>query len=283
MSRDMKRLFGCPVCGFRVTGSEDSCPRCGTVYGKGTLFECPFCGVHVAPSSPKCPSCRVSYEEFNTRASEAHSDESIDTLLTDIISFESEQVRQEDKRFSCPRCSWMLDGSEEKCPKCGVGFQDAVCYQCPICAAMVGADSSRCPDCGTLFGEPEVPAEGQAVPEADAEQTAPEAAAEPEPTAAETETERPPEPVQEQAVEPVQEEVVQPAPEEPAQAGPGPSPEPVMEPVAAEAEPATSEEPPAEVRTGPAEEAAPEEKPQADEAPKPKQRKLKTRKVKVKQ
>ena len=89
-----KNLFGCPVCGFRVTGSEDVCPRCGTRYGKGTKFECPFCGEHVNPSSPVCPACHVSYDEFHQRTDKKDSEESIDSLLTEIISLESEQVKQ---------------------------------------------------------------------------------------------------------------------------------------------------------------------------------------------
>ena len=159
MDRAEKKLFGCPVCGFRVSGREDACPRCGTRYNKNTRFECPFCGEHVPAKATECPSCHVEYDEFYENMGGRASDESIDDLLTEIISIEAEQVKQEGKRLSCPRCSWLLDGTEEKCPKCSVGFLDDVSYQCPICASMVPQDSTQCQECGAKFVEEEPAAE----------------------------------------------------------------------------------------------------------------------------
>jgi RNA polymerase subunit RPABC4/transcription elongation factor Spt4 len=74
-------------------------------------------------------------------------------LLLEIIKLESTSVKQDDKRFSCPKCAWMLDGSEEKCPKCGDGFSGDTSFQCPICGGLVRPDSIKCPECGTGFSE----------------------------------------------------------------------------------------------------------------------------------
>lgn len=249
MSTHRKSLFGCPVCGFRVTGNEEACPRCGTSYGKGTKFECPFCGMIVDPRLPKCPGCHVSYEEFVERASRMASDDSVDTLLTEIISTEAQQVKEEDKRLSCPQCSWMLDGTEEKCPKCGASFSEDMCYQCPICAALVRFDAPRCVECGTLFSQ-----DGAQV-EADVAEALPE--------------------------EQVPEEVSDSAPMLPEHAHAAELPEQK----APELQPAPVEEPRPEVQAPPAvAEGPPAEKTPEEELPekKTKQRKLKTRKVKAK-
>ncbi|MCU0859556.1 MAG: hypothetical protein MUE55_03105, partial [Thermoplasmata archaeon] len=154
--QDMK-LFGCPICGFRVSGAEEACPRCGTKYGPETKFECPFCGDHVPKGAKSCPSCHVVFKEFHRETKKTVSEESIDQLLMEIIELEAHQVKQEEKRYSCPRCSWMLAGNEDRCPKCGAGFVDEVSYQCPICAATVPEDSDRCSECGTSFAEEEGP------------------------------------------------------------------------------------------------------------------------------
>lgn len=238
MDRTDKKLFGCPVCGFRVSGTEDACPRCGTRYNKNTRFECPFCGEHVPAKATECPSCHVEYVEFYEKMDGRASDESIDDLLTEIISIEAEQVKQEGKRLSCPRCSWLLDGTEERCPKCGVGFLEDVSYQCPVCASMVPQDATQCQECGAKFV---------------AEEPAPEA--EPEP---------------EMDEEPVPEE-------EPVEAGQAPQDEPGPTPEVAEAAdepPVEQEEAPAE-ETKPVEE--PPEEVEKPPVRAPKRRKLKVK------
>jgi predicted RNA-binding Zn-ribbon protein involved in translation (DUF1610 family) len=163
MAKEGKKLFGCPGCGFRVTGREDACPRCGAKFGDATLFECPFCAEQVSRNAKSCPSCHVQYDEFYSKMQRRGSEESIDELLMEIIELEANQVKKEDKRLSCPRCSWLLDGTEERCPKCGVAFfADDVSYQCPVCGATVLADAMRCDDCGSTFAEEEVPAPPEA-------------------------------------------------------------------------------------------------------------------------
>jgi rubrerythrin len=284
------KLFGCPICGFRVSGAEEACPRCGTKYGPETKFECPFCGDHVPKGAKSCPSCHVVFKEFHRETKKTVSEESIDQLLMEIIELEAHQVKQEEKRYSCPRCSWMLAGNEDRCPKCGAGFVDEVSYQCPICAATVPEDSDRCSECGTSFAEEEGPPPVAA--EAPAEETQPFAPEEglgvPRPMVVEAVEEKPrpepePEPVREEppAVEEVRPEPApEPVPEPQPEPAPDPMPEPVVEPVVVpEPEPGPE---PAQTEERPAEEPAAEPQQEAETPRQPAQRKLKTRKLKAK-
>jgi RNA polymerase subunit RPABC4/transcription elongation factor Spt4 len=160
MASEVKELFGCPFCGFRVSTMEESCPRCGNKFTQETMFECPFCGDMVAPGSKECPSCHVDFAEFMSKTRRKASNDSIDSLLMDIIKLESLRVKREDtKTFSCPNCSWMLDGTEEKCPKCGHEFAEDSALQCPICGSIVDAGATVCPECGTQFEQVEVEVE----------------------------------------------------------------------------------------------------------------------------
>jgi len=151
MASESKKLFGCPVCGFRVTGKEDACPRCGSKYDENTRFECPFCGEHVQQTATSCPSCHVTYVDFIEKAGAKATDQSIDELLMQIIEMEARQVKKEAKKLSCPKCSWLLDGSEDRCPKCGADFSSDLSYQCPVCGATVLEESATCKECGANF------------------------------------------------------------------------------------------------------------------------------------
>lgn len=153
MSAPSVRIFGCPTCGFRVDTSEETCPRCGNDFKKGTLFECPFCGDLVPSGLDQCPSCHVSYSEFKERAAPKATDDSIDSLLMEIIKLESTTVREEKKRFSCPQCDLLLEGDETECPRCGKKLDVEVALQCPVCGALVGAKDIKCGECGTVFDE----------------------------------------------------------------------------------------------------------------------------------
>lgn len=261
MAKEGKKLLGCPGCGFRVTGREEACPRCGAKFDKGTLFECPFCGEQVPRSAKSCPSCHVQYDEFYSKMQRRGSDESIDELLMQIIELEATQVKAEDKRLSCPRCSWLLDGTEGTCPKCGVGFYaDDVSYQCPVCGATVLAEAIRCNDCGSAFAEEEVPS----VPEAPIA-TAP----------AQVVEERPHEPEPDMISR-----LAAPRPIVPERREEEPAAAPQEIPKAPEEPPQTvPEEPPkAPEAAPPAEAPEPAEAPQAEAPKKPKTRKLKAKK-----
>jgi rubrerythrin len=151
MATEFQRMFGCPVCGFRIDEAEPTCPRCNNKFDSGTKFECPFCGELVDPKVGVCPACHVDYVEFKAKTKRKGSDANIDDLLTEIIKLESMQARQEPKKFSCPGCSWLLDGSESKCPKCGKDLSDEFAFQCPICGASVSSEARSCADCGAKF------------------------------------------------------------------------------------------------------------------------------------
>lgn len=153
MASEAKDLFGCPYCGFRVSPTDDACPRCGNGFGASTKFECPFCGDMVAPGIPECPSCHVNFKDFIERSQRKVNYDSVDSLLMDIIKLESSSVKKEEKKFSCPKCSWMLDGSEDKCPKCGTDLTADAALQCPICGTFVSNDTATCPECGASFAE----------------------------------------------------------------------------------------------------------------------------------
>ena len=151
MSATSVRIFGCPTCGFRVDTNEQSCPRCGNEFRDDTRFECPFCGDLVQSGLDECPSCHVSYSEFKERAAPKASNDSIDSLLMEIIKLEATSVKDEEKRFSCPKCDLLLEGTETACPRCGKDLDVEVALQCPVCGALVGAGDTRCGECGTVF------------------------------------------------------------------------------------------------------------------------------------
>ena len=169
MAPNRKKLFGCPSCGFRVTGVEDACPRCGAKFGSEARFECPFCAETVTPTTNECPSCHIAYNDFVSKAEKSATEESIDSLLSEIIEIESKQVKKEGRRLSCPKCNWLVAGTEDKCPRCGAVFSEIIAYQCPVCASLVSADAKMCDECKAVFVE-------EVVEELQAEMAVPEAA-----------------------------------------------------------------------------------------------------------
>ena len=162
MASGTAKMFGCPFCGFRISPSDEVCSRCGNSFVDATKFECPFCGELVERGAESCPVCHVNYTEFRERAEARGGDDSIDSLLTEIIRLESASVKKENKRLSCPECSWLLDGSEEKCPKCGHSFAEDVSYQCPVCGSEIRDDADKCPSCGAIFAPESVTDEERA-------------------------------------------------------------------------------------------------------------------------
>ncbi|MGB2826535.1 MAG: hypothetical protein WBC49_07875 [Thermoplasmata archaeon] len=210
MTDDDKKLFGCPTCGFRVSGKIDACPRCGAKFGKEAKFECPFCGESVERDTDVCPSCNIRYVDFVTKAEEKVTNESIDDLLTEIIEMEAKNVKEEAKKLSCPKCSWMIGESEENCPKCGNVFAENVTYMCPVCAGLVHFEATKCEECGSVFAEEDKDLEEQVPEEPAVAEEAPAQDKEPEPVAEGTVPEEAPvlaEPVAEEAVEEAKAEV----------------------------------------------------------------------------
>ncbi len=155
-ARNPQRILGCPICGYRVDTAKDrTCPRCGSEFETGTRFECPLCGGLVDANAKACPSCHVDYGDFRERTLARGSDDDIDELLNEIIGIESSQVKQAGKKYSCPKCSWMLDGTEAVCPRCNHDLVTDLSFQCPMCGAIVRSSAKACPECGVSFDESE--------------------------------------------------------------------------------------------------------------------------------
>jgi len=163
MAVSTSKIFGCPVCGFRVSHDAGACPRCGSKFNSSTRFECPFCGELIDPRGGSCSSCHVDFKDFGDRTKDKGSEDSIDSLLSDIIMLESSEVKKEDRRLSCPNCSWLLQGNEKTCPKCGTNLEEDVSFQCPVCAELVVLTATECPACGAVFLEEPPPEEPQPV------------------------------------------------------------------------------------------------------------------------
>lgn len=155
MISDESKLFGCPICGFRVGPEEGVCPRCGNKFTQATKFECPFCGELVEQDAEACRGCHVNYAEFRAKTENKAKDETIDSLLMEIIQMEASEVKSEAKRLSCPVCSWLLNGTERSCPKCGKSFDLDLTYQCPVCGSLVHSDAVKCSECDAMFEEGE--------------------------------------------------------------------------------------------------------------------------------
>jgi len=230
------KLFGCPFCGFRINPGDELCPRCGNSFASGTKFECPFCGDLVTPGMDACPSCHINFAEFQTRVKKTVKTENMDTLLMDIINLEATQVEKEGKKFSCPHCDLLLDGSEEICPRCKTDLTEGAAFQCPICGEFVDSEAAKCSECGANFEDEETiseedreAADHEAVNSAlsdiltAAGHTGPLPELERKPVIVEPPP-KPPEPEREVEPEPVPEPAPEPAPEPP----PEPEPEPVI-------------------------------------------------------
>ena len=145
------KLFGCPYCGFRIGPGDERCARCGNTFGATTKFECPFCGDLVSPNMQACPTCHVDFAEFQTRVRRTAKMDGVDSLLREIIRLEATEVAREAKKFSCPNCDVLLDGSEATCPRCGTVLTEGAAFQCPVCGEFVAPEAMTCTVCGSSF------------------------------------------------------------------------------------------------------------------------------------
>ncbi len=161
-----RTVFGCPSCGARVSGHELACPRCGAVFRKDTKFECPFCGVMVPRDSSHCPSCGIDLHMPEEKSVEA----TLDELFDQVIEAEKQRSQAGNKRFGCPKCSFLVTGDEDRCPKCSYEFSKINQVECPICGSLIPSTAKKCPECDRALvslddlaqmvrDEPEEPAE----------------------------------------------------------------------------------------------------------------------------
>ena len=131
------------MCGARVSGDEPACPGCGATFTKETKFECPFCAALVPHDSETCPHCGISLKLPEEKPIET----TLNELLEQVIREETQEERAKGKRFSCPNCSYLLVGTEDKCPKCSYEFTKVNQVHCPICASLIPSTSNKCPIC----------------------------------------------------------------------------------------------------------------------------------------
>jgi len=131
-----------------VSSLERACPRCGREFEKPSVSECPYCGTKIVEGTKKCPACQVDLTETPDGSKASSIDKSLDLLLDDLIEIESAQVKKEGKRFCCPKCAWLLDGTESRCPNCYQVLTGKYGLQCPICGMPVEKAQIECPKCG---------------------------------------------------------------------------------------------------------------------------------------
>ncbi|MCJ2532998.1 MAG: hypothetical protein LN411_03630 [Candidatus Thermoplasmatota archaeon] len=114
MTPEIATIFGCPFCGFRVSGIEKACPRCGREFSEGIEFECPFCGSPVKPTDGSCPACEVQFHRIAAQAGE----QLLDKAVTKIAEELDELTELDGKPTKCPSCSELLETPGAPCKKC---------------------------------------------------------------------------------------------------------------------------------------------------------------------
>jgi len=164
------RIFGCPYCGYGVSGFEIACPSCGGQFTEDTKFECPICGSPVTPAMTSCPSCEIDFRQMAAQWMDRLWDKAIDKISEDLDQIE----KSIPKSPVCPKCSGPLDAPGAPCPRCTrtgkgpppikerlpeppreeIGVEEEEEVVCPICGAVVGLTEEACGTCGAEF-EPE--------------------------------------------------------------------------------------------------------------------------------
>ena len=109
------KILSCPDCGYRVSGLEEACPRCGKAFTKDSKFECPFCGTLVPGTADSCPSCQIDYLDFSTKAEKKLLDKAMDKILEEL----DELMEPGEGQTICPSCNAPLEKPGAKCPHCG--------------------------------------------------------------------------------------------------------------------------------------------------------------------
>lgn len=172
MTPEIKKMFGCPYCGFRVSGVESACPRCGHEFSQETTFECPFCGSPVNPAEESCPACEVQFHKMAAQVSDRLLDKAVAQIVDELDSLaDLEKIGPH-----CPVCSGPLKAPGALCERCEgrrlaelekkgktvEEYLDAEIFGeeesalCPICKSAVSLHDLKCPSCGVEFEE-EIP------------------------------------------------------------------------------------------------------------------------------
>lgn len=110
-------VLACVSCGKTISGSEESCPRCGASF-KEVCFECPFCGAIVSAEQSKCSECGTEFSIFAEAVDETASVE-LDGPATD-----ASPPQEEPPEYECPACGKSVGSGDSQCPHCGARFSE---------------------------------------------------------------------------------------------------------------------------------------------------------------
>jgi RNA polymerase subunit RPABC4/transcription elongation factor Spt4 len=180
LSRRLNRVtdaIKCPSCGEEIEIGTDSCPECDQPL-------CPQCGAAVSEDDPACPACG---HEFTFTCPDCEAEVGVEDMICPNCGLEffgepealvveippelaeTEEVKETEKTWHCPRCEIELPGGvdlcpscgQELCPKCGAAVDGQwldcqACgykftFTCPDCGGEVEPEDMSCPNCGLEF------------------------------------------------------------------------------------------------------------------------------------
>lgn len=110
-------VLGCVSCGKTVSGSEETCPRCGASFAEA-YFECPFCGEVVLAGTSKCRACGTEFSIFAETVDDAASVE------LDGPASSAAPVPEAPAEYECPACGKPVGEDDPECPHCGARFSE---------------------------------------------------------------------------------------------------------------------------------------------------------------
>ena len=160
MKEERRDIFlSCFKCGRIVKSSDAECPRCGLLFGPGTLFECPFCSGLIWRNATACTTCGIDLTKFSENVEKASKGFDMDQFVDSLLTTELKEMKDSIRRVACPGCGLMIRGDEDKCPRCDLPLEQAQ-VDCPVCGEKVPITSESCGRCGAQFVEKPVAVAG---------------------------------------------------------------------------------------------------------------------------
>jgi predicted amidophosphoribosyltransferase len=138
----------CPACGLAIEGDEKTCPRCGWEFSRPVKFDCPYCGALIPVKAEACPVCGIGLKGLSSAAKSQSIDKVRAVLLADYEELKRSETEAKEKRFKCPKCGALLDGSEPTCPECSQFLITQTGLKCPVCSTAIEKRRRKCPKCG---------------------------------------------------------------------------------------------------------------------------------------
>lgn len=153
MEEARKDIFlSCFKCGRIVRSSDSECPRCGLLFGPGTLFECPFCSGLIWRNATVCTTCGIDLTKFSENVEKASKGFDMDEFVDSLLTTELKEMKDSVRRVACPGCGLMIRGDEDRCPRCDLPLERAQ-VDCPVCGEKIPITSESCTKCGAVFVE----------------------------------------------------------------------------------------------------------------------------------